>query len=263
MACCPPNSEKYLAVSYAPIGKEISINDGYELYTAGNPTESVKQAILMIPDVFGWNGGRARNYADMYAEAGYFTVVPKLLQPALDGGTDGDGLPPTFDFATGQFAPYITQITWEGVIRPRIVATIDYLKANGIEKAGINGMCWGGWVALKIFSDPELEGFFTCACVPHPSFQLEGFFGGTDVSLASKVSKPLLLLPALGDSENLNSNGELFLALKANNSLCETTDETFRHLNHGFYLRAPSGPSTDEFLNLSMAKVIAFIAQFN
>jgi hypothetical protein len=35
--------------------------------------------------------------ADFFADLGFFVVVPKVLQPVLEGGTDGDGLPPGFD----------------------------------------------------------------------------------------------------------------------------------------------------------------------
>jgi dienelactone hydrolase len=60
------------------------------LYTTGSAAES-KKAILIIPDVWGWNSGRTRHIADMFAEGGYLAVVPKLMIPALEGGTDGDG----------------------------------------------------------------------------------------------------------------------------------------------------------------------------
>lgn len=45
----------------------------------------------MVPDVWGWDSGRIRALADFCAEKGYFTVIPKLSTPPLEGGTDGDG----------------------------------------------------------------------------------------------------------------------------------------------------------------------------
>ena len=35
--------------------------------------------------------GRTRNVADYFADLGYYVVVPKLLQPAMEGATDDDG----------------------------------------------------------------------------------------------------------------------------------------------------------------------------
>jgi hypothetical protein len=88
--CCPPTAEKYLAPDYNFVGTTHSLEDGIEFYKTGS-LES-KKAIILIPDIFGWNGGRTRNIADYLAEQGYFVVVPKLLTPAIDGGTDGDGM---------------------------------------------------------------------------------------------------------------------------------------------------------------------------
>ena len=89
MSCCPPNAEKYLAPNYATTGSTLTLPNGHELYHSGSVDS--KHAVLIIPDVYGWNGGRTRNIADWFAEAGYYAVVPKLMVPALQGGTDGDG----------------------------------------------------------------------------------------------------------------------------------------------------------------------------
>ena len=40
--------------------------------------------------------------ADGLAAEGYLVAVPKLLTPALDGGTDGDALPPDGAFNTSR-----------------------------------------------------------------------------------------------------------------------------------------------------------------
>jgi hypothetical protein len=81
-----------------------------EIYLTGNLGPSGR-AILICPDIWGWDSGRIRNIADHLAEADYLVVVPKILQPAcvamcenviclhphffrLNGGTDGDALSP-------------------------------------------------------------------------------------------------------------------------------------------------------------------------
>ncbi len=87
--CCPPNAEKYLAPDYKFVGQCHKLADGLEYYATGDP--KTKKAVLLINDIYGWNGGRTRNIADHLAENGYYTVVPKLLTPPVDGGTDGDG----------------------------------------------------------------------------------------------------------------------------------------------------------------------------
>jgi hypothetical protein len=87
--CCPPNSEKFLAADYTPVGFTGSLPDGTEFYASGTPEG--RNGILVIPDVYGINGGRTRSIIDQFAEAGYFAIAPKLLVPALEGGTDGEG----------------------------------------------------------------------------------------------------------------------------------------------------------------------------
>jgi dienelactone hydrolase len=94
--CCPPNAHKYLAPDYKHVGNILTLEDGTEIYRTGDP--SSKKAVLLIPDIYGWNGGRTRNIADFLAENGYYTVIPKLLIPPVDGGTDGDGFTKLDDF---------------------------------------------------------------------------------------------------------------------------------------------------------------------
>ena len=78
MSCCPPNSHKYLAANYNAVGTTTCTSSGYEYYLSGGSAAG-KKAIIIIPDVWGWNGGRTRNVADMFAESGYFAIVPKLM----------------------------------------------------------------------------------------------------------------------------------------------------------------------------------------
>ena len=87
--CCPANSEPFLATTYKYDGV-VHSTPVCDYYLASSATDS-KGGIILVPDIFGWNGGRTRAIADYLAINGYHTVVPKLLTPALDGGTDGDG----------------------------------------------------------------------------------------------------------------------------------------------------------------------------
>jgi hypothetical protein len=57
MPCCPPDSEKYLAPDYNTIGSTITLGDGTDIYVSKADAGAVN-AIIVIPDVFGWNSGR-------------------------------------------------------------------------------------------------------------------------------------------------------------------------------------------------------------
>jgi dienelactone hydrolase len=87
-SCCPPNADKFLAPDYSFVGQTHAVEDGVEFYVTGTAGD---KAVMLLPDIFGWNGGRTRNIADFLAEEGYYVVVPKLLVPPVDGGVDGDG----------------------------------------------------------------------------------------------------------------------------------------------------------------------------
>ena len=102
--CCPAGSLPYLSSSYEPTGtiETVSIPGGgtLELYCPPAPAGDCSgKAILALPDVWGWNGGRMRAIADSLAKEGYAVAVPKLLTPASNGGTDGDALSPTCEFS--------------------------------------------------------------------------------------------------------------------------------------------------------------------
>jgi hypothetical protein len=81
MACCPPNAHGYLASSRDHKGTKITVSGGTEVYSTG-ALGSSGRAILICPDIWGWDSGRLRNIADHLADAGYLVVVPKILQPA-------------------------------------------------------------------------------------------------------------------------------------------------------------------------------------
>lgn len=115
------------------------------------------------------------------AAAGYLVVVAKLLTPALDGGTDGDALPPSSSFNLD----WMKQFPWP-TQRPKIASAIEYLKRKGATQIGCVGFCYGGhpccWASAAFGTD------ISCGVVFHPSMQLEqNAFGGSTESLLSSV----------------------------------------------------------------------------
>lgn len=138
-------AEKYLAANYETKGITQTLPSGLEFYSVGDPYKS-RRSVLLVSDVWGWNSGRIRHIADMLGDAGYYAVIPKLMTPPLEGGTDGDGLYPHFDFQNYddalKFGPYMEQLPWDGVIRPRVVSMTEHIHAMGMTHAAIFGFCW-------------------------------------------------------------------------------------------------------------------------
>ena len=155
-SCCPLSSLPYLANSglkvneyhtvYAQRGSVVSTGEGagaVEFYET-SPTGAFTSAVIVVADVWGWNGGRTRAICDTLAEDGYLVVCPKLLQPALEGGTDGDGLPPDFNIAErgADFGPWAKQIPWHGKCDVQVKSILSYLDSKNVEKIGMAGFCW-------------------------------------------------------------------------------------------------------------------------
>jgi dienelactone hydrolase len=68
------------------VGSLASLSSGLEYYGVGLTSD---KPMLLIPDVWGYNSGRTRTIADQFASQGYYVIVPKLMTPGLEGGTDG------------------------------------------------------------------------------------------------------------------------------------------------------------------------------
>lgn len=253
MSCCPPTADKYLAPDYSAIGSTITLADGStEVYHIGTPGP---KAILLIPDIFGWNGGRTRNIADLLAEQGYYTIVPKLLTPGIDGGTDNDGFAAFVDF--GHLIDGLKQFPWETSLLPKIAASVAHLRASGAEKVGILAFCWGGWVGAKTLGSGLTDGLATAMAVAHPSLQLEGAFGGDPSALFDVINVPILLQPANDDPADYYEDGAWFSKVKA--KYPESRSTQYLAVQHGFVPRGDvSDAATKENVDKALAEIVDF-----
>lgn len=288
MACCPPSALPYLAAQPVNNGSKKSI-EGVEFYETGAAS---KAAIILFPDVWGWDSGRTRALADAFADQGYRTYVPKVLQPAHKGGTDGDGLPPAFDLATQgeEFMGWITTVKWEA-IEKQVRALLAYAKAEGATSFGVVGCCWGGWpcfetsamttglcpasvvrpspsvAAMAWDRTPSLTRHTThcisradvkCGVIFHPSCQIVGAHGGDPVALAGKVQAPHYFMPAGGDDPALyGPEGSLVKACPAGSK-----QNSFTAMAHGWTSRGgASDLAVAEAIKLAMTEAIAYLKE--
>jgi len=259
MSCCPPNAEKYLAPTYDAVGSTHTLKNGHEFYHSGSASST--KAVLLIPDVFGWNGGRIRKIADFFAEAGYYAVVPKLLVPALNGGTDGDGLFPNFDFTISdhlsQFPGYMHTVNFDDVLKPRLLSATAHINSLGITNIHLTGFCWGGWVGFLALADADFANKYIDIAIPHPSVSLEQMLFNRPVAdLVNRVNRPVLFMPAKGDPDEYREAGAWYQTLKAKFPTSQTID--FVEQNHGFTTRgdvsdAATKAAVEKALNAALA----------
>lgn len=267
--CCPQGSLPYLKSDYTPTGKKVSfpalsaeeasacggeaVADATEAYVVGtsrDPTE----AVIFIPDIWGWDSGRTRAIADSIAAIDYKVIIPKVLQPPMEGGTDGDGLPTPFDTGTrgAEFMAHGSHHwTWKNV-GPKVVAILKALKSEGVQRFVFVGVCYGAWIsALVSKMDTSVVGIFS----PHPSISLEQKFAGKDpAALCKEIQCEVFVCPAGNDPADYDEGGAMFSAFKPGSKTVRFPTE-----KHGFFSR---GDMSNEATKKAIDTVYGLMAEW-
>lgn len=255
--CCPPNSVPAFADDYSPQGIKTTANS-VEIYAAGKSRCDGK-AIIIFPDIWGWDSGRTRRFADLLADVTDYVIVPKLLSPTIEGGTDDDGLPPNFDLgARPEVWGWLSQFSYS-TMKPKTDELINYLVSKGISRIGILGFCYGGYLAAHVAA--EYSDIVSCIVSPHPSIHAEeGLFGGNNLALAQRVLCPTLLLPAAGDPPSYLPGGEVFDAIVSNAPASKSI--LFPDMQHGFASRGDlSDPNTNRDVLIATELIVQFFRE--
>uniref|UniRef100_A0A2P2I639 Protein AIM2-like n=1 Tax=Hirondellea gigas TaxID=1518452 RepID=A0A2P2I639_9CRUS len=252
--CCPPGSEPALASSYVPRGELIKLGD-LSCYSIG----SGQSAVIVIPDIYGYAGGRMRLIADQLADCGYRVIMPKLLP--YDKGEEGDGWPASIPLEgrVAELLKWMGNYPWASQIEPPLFKeVIPFLEKNGCTKIGMIGFCWGGWVNFHASASDKI----TCAVSCHPSVQMEGMFGSNEVELARKIKCPQVLMPAGGDPDNLKPGGEVVKVLEAASFGKDCVFHPFPEMNHGWVCRGDvSKPEVQRDVKAALEIAINFFGK--
>lgn len=97
-------------------------------------------------------------------------------------------------------------------LREKYEKISEFISYRGFNKFFVIGFCWGAWFGFKMSAEYEN---IVAIVAAHPSFQVEGFFGGTDESLVTNVRSPAWLFVGGNDNPNLKPNGTLTNILTA------------------------------------------------
>ncbi|ODQ56246.1 dienelactone hydrolase family protein [Saitoella complicata NRRL Y-17804] len=147
-----------------PSGSIVKIG-GIDAYVATPKDDNSKsKTIVLLPDVFGWELNNARLLADDYARAGFYAVLPDIL--------NGDSLPADYlDSAKSTEDVYRLVGPWlqkhgDAVTEAPIDAVLAALHADSnVGKIGAVGFCFGGLYALKYAATDKIS----AAVAAHPS----------------------------------------------------------------------------------------------
>lgn len=159
-------------VSIAALDGSASFN-AYVARPEGDP----KAAILVIQEIFGVNPG-IRAKCDDWAAQGYLAVAPDLfyrMKPGLELDPDIEA---EFNEALDYFGKYDPD---DGV--KDIAATIDWIRAQGVEKVGCVGYCLGGKLAYMAAARTDVD-----ASVGYYGVMIDQMLGEKDA-----IANPLLL----------------------------------------------------------------------
>ncbi|KAJ9456040.1 hypothetical protein DIPPA_10873 [Diplonema papillatum] len=214
--CCPAGALGFLAPDHKEQGRKEDL-DGVAAYISGELRDKV---VIAVSDVWGWNTGRIRAIADGIADAGGACVIPRLLDP-VEGGFDGDGLPPTWDMAQrrGEL-PGLFGGPWrlEAVV-PKVRQVLAALASRGVSQFGLVGFCYGGWVSMEVSTLGDLPVRLVGGVLCHPSNHIDP----DPAAQAARSKCPWLILPAGDPAKQMacdpaiyDEGGAVFQALDKN-----------------------------------------------
>lgn len=211
--CCPPGSLGAAGSGeYTPTGT-VWTHESRDYYVTGIGREKQEEkgseekagkslvALLMWPDVWGWNSGAIRQRADELAAEGYAVIIPRSFKTALKGGTSGDGLYPTFTFeANGaEFGPWLAVASAKPHVDAMVDASVVFATSCvGATKLGAVGVCWGAWAATVASSR---HANIVVGVGWHPSVGIEAKMGGDPIKLIRRAQCPWYYMPAGNDKE--------------------------------------------------------------
>ena len=72
MSCCPPEALPYLQSEGTPKGLKKRTNDCEFYESCSSSSSASSKALIIIPDVWGWDSGRIRKLGDYFAETAGF-----------------------------------------------------------------------------------------------------------------------------------------------------------------------------------------------
>lgn len=256
MSCCPEDSLPYLKSDTANIGTQRS-HGKCEFYEVGNSSSG--KAVLVLSDVWGWQSGRVRALADHFSIAlESLAVIPKLLsEPAFEGGTNGDALPPDFDMTgrRGEFAYWMKTSHPFSTQEPTLRKMMSYLDSKGITKIYMIGVCWGAYCAFKLGGEEDLRGKCVAIATPHPSVgAAKGIFGEETLDVVKACPIPALLMPAGNDPDDYRPGGDIFVNAAKGSEVVD-----FPAMQHGFFTR---GDASHEAVAEDVQRAVEAIAGF-
>lgn len=135
---------------------KLEIYAGVYSYIA-RPEVKATKAIFLATDAFGPELIQTQRIANAFAKEGWLCVVPDFF--------GGDALALDFDFKNKEAV-----MKWFGkhshdTSIPIGIKTVDQLRADGLERIGVVGYCYGGKISFVLAGTDKVD----CYIAAHPS----------------------------------------------------------------------------------------------
>jgi len=239
MACCPKDALGQLSTGgYVNKGKVEKV-DNLELYVVG----SGPKCIIWNYDIFGFDSGRTRQTADLFAEAGYLVIMPDFYR-----GTWRDPTAP-------DVVEYIKdQTTWSKLQQDLDKIVLPFAKSKGATSLGALGTCWGSYMVVRECGYDQ----FKAGVSWHPSHSpIMGLMGEDEKNIVSSIKCPQLFMPAGADAESCKKGG---MAEQVLGSKLEITE--FPDMQHGWTVRGDmSDPAIARDVTKAVTETLEFFAK--
>jgi len=219
MSCCPAESWGELKNTDYKAKGVVDKVDGLDIYRVG----SSDKCIIWNYDIFGFNGGRTRQFIDLVAShGGYMVIMPDYYRGTMNNPFDAEQ-----SKDTGAFLKKNTD--WEGVLKHDWEKVHEYALEHGAKSFGTAGTCWGSCMVLRLCT----LGVFKAGVSMHPSHSpIWPMVGDDEEELLKLVTCPQLFMPCGQDHENVQAGG---LDKKVLGDLLEI--EAFPDMQHGWTVR--------------------------
>ena len=217
-----------------------------------NPAKETKAAVVVIYDVFGFNGGRIKGVCDKLGEE-FHVYMPDLYGEGASLNDVG-GLPA---LAEDKGKDWLRQFTYEK-LEPKIKDLFTYISSLGYTSVGAIGFCWGVWMGFKL----SAHGLLKCNVGCHPSLVVgEMLFNESSAEQAAAVKCPQLLCPAGNDPDNVKEGGEVPQVIRDKGLECKVV--VFPEMKHGWVPRGDASDATvARDVQKALDEAIAFFKKY-
>mmetsp|Transcript_17909 Transcript_17909/g.39179 ORF Transcript_17909/g.39179 Transcript_17909/m.39179 type:complete len:302 (+) Transcript_17909:95-1000(+) len=296
-ACCPPGSvgaspsvSSFLGAS-APRGNVVdiparSVHAGASTscplpsmpcYVTGASLDSpsLRRIVLVFTDVFGYESGNHRLFADVLASRLGPKDSTSVLIPDLFRGTP---IAQPISFLPDKLSIMITlpAFLYRAVHKHRassierdltqlILPWIQGEVSSDVNEIGLScvGFCFGGWVMARSLGLAGLP--MKCGVGAHPSLDAELLqCGDVDAMVGRTGTKPILLLPAGNDSKKIKVGGRHTKALAEARNVSEgTISVEFPDMKHGWVGRedGTNDDGVSKNQEAAMEDIVKFLEQ--